>query len=150
MAEPFLCTVATPDMDLYTGQVYYAGVPGADGSFGVMRGHQLMVATNGEGILKLNLDEAGNDVRTFLVYHGATQMFNNVLTVCARFGIETTKIDPEITKERIQIIKDHLEKLQKELEKDPDSDTLKSRIGTTEDHLTWYELQDRYNNGEVH
>ena len=145
MAESFLCTVATPDFNLYTGPVYYAGVPGSDGSFGVMRNHQLMVATNGEGILKLNLDEQGNDVRTFLIYHGASQMFNNILTVCGRFGIETSKIDPEITRERIQRFKDKIA----ELEKEPESDSRNSQIGAAHDHLDWYELQERYNNGEV-
>ena len=146
MAESFLCTVATPDFNLFTGPVYYAGVPGADGSFGVLRNHQLMVAKNGEGVLKLNMDEQGSDTRTFLIYHGVSQVFNNMLTVCGRFGIEISKIDPEITKERLQTFQDEID----EIEKLPDSDVKTSRMESAHDHHAWYELQQRYLNGEVH
>ena len=63
MAEGFRCVVATPTRELFSGTVYYADVPGRDGRFGVLRGHQSIVALNHEGgKLTLHLDPDEIDI----------------------------------------------------------------------------------------
>ena len=43
------CTVALPDRALYQGEISYASIPGCDGYFGVLPGHELSVSLNREG-----------------------------------------------------------------------------------------------------
>ena len=38
------CTVATPTRALFEGEITYAGIPGTDGAYGVLPGHELIRA----------------------------------------------------------------------------------------------------------
>ena len=109
----FRCVICTPTEKLFDSDVQYANVPSADGMFGVLPGHELLVALTGKGgVCTVNLDEAGNDKREFLIFKGASQMFNGILTVLASFGIETKDIDPEkiaARKEELQGMLDSVE-----------------------------------------
>ena len=99
----FRCVICTPTAKLFDDDVHYANVPSSDGMFGVLPGHELLVALTGKGgLCTVNIDEAGNDKREFLVFKGASQMFNGILTVLASFGIETKDIDRDKIAERKQ------------------------------------------------
>ena len=41
----FRCTVAIPTRELFSGEIDYAEIPGSEGSYGVLAGHQMMVTT---------------------------------------------------------------------------------------------------------
>ena len=75
MAESYRCIVATPTRELFNGEIYYADVPGYAGHYGVLRGHESLVATNHQGG-KLTLHGAESGERTingeFKLYHAAT------------------------------------------------------------------------------
>lgn len=88
------CMVATPTRSLFEGEITYAGIPGADGAYGVLPGHELMLSLNRQGgVLTLDLGENGQDRREFLIMGGATQVFNDKVTVLARYGIAVEDID---------------------------------------------------------
>ena len=88
------CVVCIPTRELFAGEIAYASVPSAEGSYGVLPGHEMIVATNKNGgVLTLNLDEAGKEQRKFLLYEGASQVFNNILSVLGRFGCDVDTID---------------------------------------------------------
>lgn len=92
----YRCVICTPTEKLFDEDVYYASVPGEDGSFGVLAGHELLVALTGKGgVCTVTVDEGGADKREFLIFKGATQMLNGILTILASFGIETKDIDRE-------------------------------------------------------
>ena len=39
-----LCMVATPTRELFSGEIAYADVPGSEGNYGVLSGHEMLVA----------------------------------------------------------------------------------------------------------
>lgn len=137
MANQLHCSVCIPTRELFSGLVYYASVPGADGSYGVLPGHEMLVATNRNGgVLTLNLDEAGNDQRQFLLYEGAAQMFNDVLTVLGRFGVDVNDIDVESVRSKAEAMREHIAELEK-----AEGDQHRAELETSKVRLDWYETQ---------
>ena len=88
------CIVALPDKALFQGEITYANIPGTDGYFGVLPGHELTVSLNREGgVVTLTIGE--NEKREFLVMGGATSVLDDKVTVLARFGTAVEDIDAE-------------------------------------------------------
>ena len=46
-----LCMVATPTRELFSGEIAYADVPGSEGNYGVLSGHEMLVAKNSPCLL---------------------------------------------------------------------------------------------------
>ena len=94
------CIVALPDKALFQGEITYANIPGTDGYFGVLPGHELTVSLNREGgLVTLTIDD--NEKREFLVMGGATSVLDDKVTVLARFGAAVEDIDAEACKSAI-------------------------------------------------
>ena len=149
MAEGFRCVVATPTRELFSGTVYYADVPCRDGRFGVLTGHQSLVALNHQGgKLTLHLDPDGNEKKTFLIHHGCTQVLHNHLSVLARFGCDPEEIDVEDIKAKAADLRTILEERIAKYEASPDKGeyTAADRAGIDNQstHLSWYEAQIDY------
>ncbi len=87
-----LCTVATPTRELFSGEIHYASVPSIEGSYGVLPGHEMLVALYTGGLLTLQIDEAGTDKREYLVFNGASEIIQDRLTVLGRYGIPVDEI----------------------------------------------------------
>lgn len=138
------CTVAIPTRELFSGEIAYASVPSVDGYYGVLPGHEMMVATNRSGgVLTINLDEAGNDQREFLLYEGASQVMNDTLTVIGRFGVEVDKIDTDEIRKKADALREELSKIE-----DAEEAQKKVSYRTNKKLLEWYELQIRYKEGK--
>ena len=132
----YRCVVATPTKELFSGDVSYARIPGVDGYYGVLAGHEQYVGMNRPGILTLTVDEEGNDKRTFMVYNGVAQMFNNHLSILAQLGREFDEIDVEDTRRKMDEAKAELEEIRAAEGKGDDA-----QIKTREDYIEWCELQ---------
>ncbi len=92
----FRCVICTPTAKLFDADVSHAKVPGEDGYFGVLPGHELLVGLMGRGgLCTVNMDEAGTQKKEFLLFKGASQMMNGILTILAAYGVESDKIDKE-------------------------------------------------------
>lgn len=93
--------IITPDKNIYKGNVDYVNFPGADGSFGVLKGHAPIISTLKEGEITLlqaeggatNFDsETGNLTRstkrdkefTFRVKGGVVEVVNDKIIVLAQ------------------------------------------------------------------
>ena len=140
MASQLHCSVCIPTRELFSGVIHYASVPGADGSYGVLAGHEMLVATNRNGgVLTLNLDEAGTDKRQFLLYEGAAQVFNDVLTVLGRFGVEVDAIDVEAVRAKAEAMREHIAELEKASDEQHHAELETSKV-----RLDWYETQLAY------
>lgn len=136
----FNCTVAIPTRELFSGKIYYASVPSVEGNYGVYPGHEMLIAANKNGgILTLNLDEAGNEQKKFLLYEGASQVYNDILTVIGRFGTNVEDIDIDSVKEKA----DKMRATIAELEKSDDEQDV-SELDTSKHRLAWYETQISY------
>ena len=136
----FRCVICTPTQKLFDEDVSYVNVPGYDGMFGVMAGHQLTVAlTGGGGICTITVDENSNEKREFLVFKGASQMFNGILTVLAHFGIETKDIDPEKIAERKKEIQEIIDSTEGK-----DDTQSKTRRAIFRRQMEWQDFQLAY------
>ncbi len=141
MASTFHCVVATPPRKLFDGDIYYASVPGSEGSYGIMAGHELLVALNAKvGVCTLKLDEAGAQTEEFLISEGATQMYNGILTVLGRFGKNVNSIDRDSMVQRAEDMRQHIADLESAKET-AQSDV---EIEAARDRLEWYERQIQY------
>ena len=145
MAESFRCIVATPTRELFNGDIYYADVPGYAGHYGVLNGHESLVATNHQGgKLVLHLDPDGNEKKVFLIHRGCSQMLHNHLSVLGRFGCDPETIDVEKVLVKAEKLAAEIEEHKQALDTIDDEDKLsaeKAWIITEEIHHSWYEAQ---------
>ena len=141
----YRCAVLTPTRELFAGEVYYVDVPGYVGHYGVIKGHESLVATNHQGgKLTLWLDPEGNEKKVFFIHRGCTQMLHDHLAVLARFGCGADEIDVEKVRAKKEKLTATLEEARKRLEVEEDEDRKaaeKAWINTEEIHLSWYEAQ---------
>ena len=122
------CIVALPDKALFQGEITYANIPGTDGYFGVLPGHELTVSLNREGgLVTLTIDD--NEKREFLVMGGAT-------SVLARFGTAVEDIDAEAVRAEADECKSAIAEL--EQKNDPQD---QATLMTWQKKLEWCEAQ---------
>ena len=134
-----LCTLDIPTHELYSGAASYVQIPGEDGSFGVCPGHEMLLTTTSKGLVTIQVDEAGNDKREFLVYDGAAEVFNDKVTILARFGRAVEDINADEIREKEQAIRDMMKAAEGNEEE-------QRRIATEnfEQRLDWYAFQLAY------
>ncbi len=141
----YRCAVLTPTRELFADDVYYADVPGYAGHYGVIKGHESLVATNHQGgKLTLWLDPEGNEKKTFLIHRGCSQMLHDHLAILARFGCAVDEIDVDVVREKAEKLSAEIEEYKQTLDSIDDEDKLaaaKAWISTEEIHLSWYEAQ---------
>ncbi len=73
--------ILTPDVVLYEGDATYVGLPGSDGSLGILNNHAALVTTLREGEVVVKND---NDEQVFAVKGGTVEVLNNHLTILAQ------------------------------------------------------------------
>lgn len=127
------CTVAIPTRELFSGDVDYADIPGSEGNFGVMSGHEMFVCTNRPGILTLWLDPDGKEKRRYAMFDGYAQVFENHVTVLAHLGQELDSIDYDDTRAKA-------EEMRAEIESDVEGRS-EAVLESYRTKLAWYEFQ---------
>ena len=116
------CIVALPDKALFQGEITYANIPGTDGYFGVLPGHELTVSLNREGgLVTLTIDD--NEKR-------------DKVTVLARFGTAVEDIDAEAVRAEADECKSAIAEL--EQKNDPQD---QATLMTWQKKLEWCEAQ---------
>lgn len=73
--------ILTPDVVLYEGDATYVGLPGSDGSLGILSKHAALVTTLTEGEVVVKND---NDEQVFTVKGGTVEVLNNHVTILAQ------------------------------------------------------------------
>ena len=73
--------ILTPDVVLYEGDATYVGLPGSDGSLGILSKHAALVTTLTEGEVVVKND---NDEQLFAVKGGTVEVLNNHVTILAQ------------------------------------------------------------------
>jgi len=73
--------ILTPDVVLYEGDATYVGLPGSDGSLGILSNHAALVTTLtvGEVVVKNN-----NDEQVFAVKGGTVEVLDNHVIILAQ------------------------------------------------------------------
>lgn len=147
MAESFRCVVTIPTRVLFAGDVFYVDVPGFEGHYGVLKGHESLVATNHQGgKLTLWLDPDGNEKKVLLIHRGCSQMLHDHLAVLGRFGCDPAEVDVEDVKVKAEKLRAEIEKRKAELETSTEESEQhrnadKAWIATEQIHLDWYEAE---------
>ena len=72
--------ILTPDATLFSGEAEYVGLPGSDGSMGIMDRHAALNTTLQTGEV---LVRTGGKEERFAVKGGTVEVLNNVVTVLA-------------------------------------------------------------------
>lgn len=141
----YRCAVLTPTRELYADDIYYADIPGFAGHYGVIKGHESLVATNHQGgRLTLWLDPEGKEKKEFLIHRGCSQMLHDHLAILCRFGCPIDEIDVDEVRRKIERLNEELDMARADLEKLEDEDKIaaaKAWITSEEIHLSWYEAQ---------
>ena len=139
--SPFIhCTVAVPNRQLFDGEVAYASIPGVEGQFGVLPGHELIVSLTKEGgVCTLYLDEAHTEKVEILLFDGIAQMAENKLIVLGQMGKLCERIQGEEMRERASA----QEKLVADLEAQTSEDDMQVKVQLEQEklRLTWYNIQ---------
>ena len=73
--------ILTPDVVLYEGDATYIGLPGSDGSLGILSNHAALVTTLTEGEVVVKND---NGKQVFAVKGGTVEVLNNHVTILAQ------------------------------------------------------------------
>ena len=141
----FRCAVLTPTRELFADDIYYADIPGYVGHYGVIKGHESLVATNHQGgKLTLWLDPEGKEKKVFFIHRGCSQMLHDHLAILARFGCPADEIDVANVREKAERLSAEIDQAKQDLASIEDEDKLaaaKAWIATEEIHLSWYEAQ---------
>ena len=72
--------ILTPDTTLFSGEATFVGLPGSDGSLGILNNHAPLVTTLKAGQVVVR---AKGGEQTFDVNGGSVEVLNNVVTVLA-------------------------------------------------------------------
>jgi len=73
--------ILTPDKQLYEGEATDIGLPGSDGSLGILSHHAPVVTTLRKGEITLKTDD---EEMTFDVNGGTVEVLNNHVTILAQ------------------------------------------------------------------
>jgi F-type H+-transporting ATPase subunit epsilon len=73
--------IITPDKKVYSGEVEAVKLPGAEGSFGVLKNHAPIIATLQKGIVKIT--DTKKHVENIAINGGVVEVLNNKITVLA-------------------------------------------------------------------
>jgi F-type H+-transporting ATPase subunit epsilon len=73
--------IITPDKKVYSGDVEAVKLPGAEGSFGVLKNHAPIIATLKKGIVKIT--NANKEIENFEINGGVVEVLNNKIIILA-------------------------------------------------------------------
>lgn len=73
--------IISPDEELFSGEVKYVGVPGIDGSLGILNNHAPLITTMDSGEVLIRMED-GNE-ETFPVKGGVVEVMNNKVIILA-------------------------------------------------------------------
>ncbi|MDG2209462.1 MAG: ATP synthase F1 subunit epsilon [Flavobacteriales bacterium] len=72
--------ILTPDATLFSGEATYVGLPGSDGSMGIMDRHAALITTLNAGDVLVRVEGVE---QTFAVTGGTVEVLHNVVTILA-------------------------------------------------------------------
>ncbi len=77
----FNLEIISPDGIMFNREIWHCQVPGYAGSMGVLSNHISFFTVFDIGIVKININESGNEKEFFAVAGGVVQIENNRITI---------------------------------------------------------------------
>ncbi|NND93461.1 MAG: ATP synthase F1 subunit epsilon [Flavobacteriales bacterium] len=73
--------IISPDAEIFSGEAKYVGVPGIDGSLGILSNHAPLITTLNKGEVLLRLEDGSE--QKFPVNGGVLEVLNNKVIILA-------------------------------------------------------------------
>ena len=70
-------------------------MPGEQGEFGVLPGHEQLIASLSTGLIKLYINDTSHYEITYLMYNGIAEVTESKVDIITEFAIEATKLSQE-------------------------------------------------------
>ncbi len=101
MADTFQFELVAPEKLIYSDDTEFVVVPGAEGDFGVLPGHALLLSTVRAGIIEIHENDKLKD--RFFVAGGFAEVTPERCTVLSTESIKLDEIDESTARERLNI-----------------------------------------------
>ncbi|HJD56728.1 MAG TPA: ATP synthase F1 subunit epsilon [Rickettsia endosymbiont of Sericostoma sp.] len=124
--------IVTPINVLFDKQAQEVIMPGELGEFGVLPGHELLIASLKAGLTKITVD---NSVFKYFVCSGLAEVTDSKVNIITEFAVDTSNLQPNKIIEKIEFLK-------KEINQENDdtkNDIIKLDIARYESLLTYLE-----------
>ncbi|MCC8371415.1 MAG: ATP synthase F1 subunit epsilon [Rickettsia endosymbiont of Pseudomimeciton antennatum] len=124
--------IVTPINVLFDKQAQEVIMPGELGEFGVLPGHELLIASLKDGLTKITVD---NSVFKYFICSGLAEVTDSKVNIITEFAVDTSNLQPNKIVEKIEFLK-------KEINQENDdtkNDIIKLDIARYESLLTCLE-----------
>ncbi|MCC8415899.1 MAG: ATP synthase F1 subunit epsilon [Rickettsia endosymbiont of Gnoriste bilineata] len=124
--------IVTPINVLFDKQAQEVIMPGELGEFGVLPGHELLIASLKAGLTKITVD---NSVFKYFVCSGLAEVKDSKVNIITEFAVDASNLQPNKIVEKIEFLK-------KEINQENDdtkNDIIKFDIARYESLLTYLE-----------
>jgi len=115
MAEKIAFELVSPDRLLVSEDVDMVVVPGGEGDFGVLVGHQPMISTVRPGILEVQ--NAGAEDRRIFVNGGFAEITGDRCAVMTEEAVPVEELDRADLEQRIKDVEEDLKEARTDLER---------------------------------
>lgn len=119
--------IVTPINVLFDKQAQEVIMPGELGEFGVLPGHELLIASLKAGLTKITVD---NSVFKYFVCSGLAEVTDSKVNIITEFAVDTSNLQPNKIIEKIEFLKKEINQ---------ENDIIKLDIARYESLLTYLE-----------
>ena len=116
MADTFQFELVAPEKLIYSDDTEFVVVPGAEGDFGVLPGHALLLSTVRAGIIEIHENDELKD--RFFVAGGFAEVTPERCTVLSTESIKLDEIDENAARERLDLAERDLNNASSEAERE--------------------------------
>ena len=116
MADTFQFELVAPEKLIYSDETEFVVVPGAEGDFGVLPGHALLLSTVRAGIIEIHENDKLKD--RFFVAGGFAEVTPERCTVLSTESIKLDEIDESAARERLDLAERDLNNASSEAERE--------------------------------
>ncbi|WP_341749694.1 ATP synthase F1 subunit epsilon [Candidatus Tisiphia endosymbiont of Sialis lutaria] len=124
--------IVTPINVLFDKQAQEVIMPGELGEFGVLPGHELLIASLKAGLTKITVD---NSVFKYFVCSGLAEVTDSKVNIITEFAVDASNLQPNKIVEKIEFLK----KERNQENDDTKNDIIKLDIARYESLLTYLE-----------
>jgi len=116
VADTFQFELVAPEKLIYSDDTEFVVVPGAEGDFGVLPGHALLLSTVRAGIIEIHENDKLKD--RFFVAGGFAEVTPERCTVLSTESIKLDEIDESAARERLDLAERDLNNASSEAERE--------------------------------
>ena len=122
--------IITPNAIVYDQAALIITMPGELGEFGVLPGHELLIASLNAGVAKITVD---NSIFKYFVYGGIAEVDNTHVNVLTEFAVDLSKVTKSEVEAKLANLREQMDKEKEEI----NIQTIQSSIARHESMLSF-------------